>query len=149
MADDDQEQGKEGKAAAVPLYQSPGFDLEPDPDEVLQVEDDEPTVCVVVQGPVRTQSLPRKSAGIKGVTVKDGPPTQLLRADPYRASAVIIPMGDPILIGGSEQEIQGGQPGQIPADTPVTVTARDEVWVQALGVAALTVTVIQERWAEG
>lgn len=131
---------------------TPGMDEqqpEPEPEEILQFEEGaDPTVSVAVEGPVRTQELPRKSAGIRGVTVKDGPPTLLLRADPHRARAVIIPSGAPLLIAGSRQEIQGGQPGQLPDGQQLEFCARDELWGQSLGVSSITVTVIQERWAE-
>lgn len=140
----------EQQDAAVQAEQhGPVEDKAPPPDEVLQVEEyhGEPTVSVAVDGPVRVQELPRDGGlAIRGVTVKDGPPTELLRADPHRASAVII-CGDPLLIAGSEQEIQGGQPGQWPADVPLKITARDSLWAAALGVPATTVTVVQERWA--
>lgn len=123
----------------------------PDPDEILQLEDTEPAaVKTTVEGPVRTQSLPRVSSGIRGVTVPDGPPKRLLTADPHRASATIIPIGQPLLIAGSAQEVSGGQPGQIPAGIAVTFTAADELWgACATALTSMTVTVIQERWANG
>ncbi|MBW5252043.1 hypothetical protein JGS39_24090 [Streptomyces sp. P01-B04] len=124
-------------------------DLSPDPDDVLQVEAPEPVVQVRPVGPVRVQDLPRVSAGIRGLTVPDGPPKQLLTADPHRATATIITSDLAILIGGSAQDIQGGQPGQLPAGTVLKFGATDELWATALGGTVTTVTVIQERWANG
>ena len=124
-------------------------DLSPDPDDVLQVEAPEPAVRVEVVGPARVQALPRVSAGIRGLTVVDGPPKQLLTADPHRASATVITADTAILIAGSAQEVSGGQPGQIPAGTVVVFGSTDELWAAAAEGVATTVTVIQERWANG
>ena len=124
-------------------------DLSPDPEDVFQVEADEPVVKVKAEGPVRVQTLPRQSAGIRGVTVPDGPAKQLLAADPSRAIARIITSDKAILIAASKQEVEGGQPGQIPIGTVVEFTAADELWAACLGGTTTTVTVIQERWANG
>jgi hypothetical protein len=123
--------------------------LEPDVDDVLQIEAPEPVVAVRTEGPVRTQSLPRKSAGIRGLTVGDTVAKQLLAADPHRASATVITSDLVILIGGSAQEVTGGQPGRIPVGTAVEFGATDELWAVCTGGTTTVVTVIQERWADG
>lgn len=125
-------------------------ELEPDISEVLQREDDyaEPTVKVCVEGPVRTQALPRKSAGIRGITVESTSAKRLLTADPSRASATIMTGSVAVSIGGSKQEVEGGQPGQMPANQVWTLGASDELWASSTS-GATTVTVIQERWADG
>lgn len=123
-------------------------DFSPDPDDVLQVEAPEPVVQVRTVGPVRVQDLPRVSAGIRGVTVPQVSARQLLTADPHRATATIITSDLPVLIAGSAQEVIGGQPGQLPAATMLLFGATDELWAQGVG-GDTTVTVIQERWADG
>lgn len=123
-------------------------DMEPDIGEVLQREDDpEPTVKVTVEGPVRTQALPRKSAGIRGISLDSTAAKRLLTADPSRAQATIMTGAVAITIGGSKQEVEGGQPGQMPANQVWTLGASDELWASAA--SSTTVTVVQERWADG
>ena len=124
-------------------------ELEPDTDEVLQVEEvDVPAVKVTVEGPARVQLLPTKSAGIRGITVPDTGARRLMTADPHRARAVVITDAVAVLIGGSQQEVDGGQPGKIPAGMRVEFGATDELWARSV-TGETTVTVIQERWANG
>lgn len=123
-------------------------DLSPDPEDVLQVEAPEPVVQVRTVGPVRVQELPRVSAGIRGLTVGTSP-RQLLTSDPHRARATILAAGD-VLLGGSAQEVAGGQPGLWPAGQVLEFGATDELWAAvATGPDDTQVTVIQERWADG
>ncbi|MFC9596257.1 hypothetical protein ACFTUC_41495 [Streptomyces sp. NPDC056944] len=123
-------------------------ELEPDAEEVLQVEDyADPVVKVCVEGPTRVQLLPTKSAGIRGITV-GASAKRLLTADPHRARATIITDDVAIWIGGSQQEVDGGQPGKIPSSTRIDFGATDELWAKSAA-AETTVCVMQERWANG
>ena len=124
-------------------------ELEPDAEEILQTEGDyaEPVVKVCVEGPARVQLLPTKSAGVRGVTV-GATAKRLMTADPHRARATVITDDVAVWIGGSQQEVEGGQPGKIPVSMKVEFGATDELWAMSTAADTL-VTVIQERWANG
>jgi hypothetical protein len=127
-------------------------DMTPDPSDIVQAEYDPnettPAVHVCVEGHVRTQELPRVSAGIRGVPCSPDAAVRLLSADPTRAVARLIPYAGDILIGGSKQECEGGQPAPLAVGTVLEVTAADEVWAVAM-TDATTVLVVQERWSNG
>lgn len=126
-------------------------DFEPDIDEVLQREDDditEPTVKVSVEGPVRTQALPRKSNGIRGISLSATSATRLLTADPSRASATLTTMADGVWLAGSKQEAEGGRPAPVPPNQVLVLDATDEVWAMAQGTETV-VGLIQSRFADG
>lgn len=128
------------------------WEPEPDTDEVLQYEPDDvgTPVVVVVRGPVHSQSLPSKAAGARGRQVTDTTGVRLLTADPHRSRALICSLAKPFLFGGGKAEVEIGQAGVWPAGVPLEVKAVDELWVmcQATGQTD-TITVYQERWAEG
>lgn len=133
-------------------------ELQPDTDEVLQVEEPygtEPTVRVCVDGPVRTQELPAKSgaAFTRSVSVS---PVRLVGAD-HRRRSVKLMAEDNFLIAFSRAGIVSA--GDTPdnndafkyyaASSPILeVAATVEVWAASLsGVAK--VSVITELWATG
>lgn len=125
-------------------------DLSPTVGEIVQEQPPaaDPPVAVQIVGPVRSQALSRVSAGIRARTLDATTPVRLLTADPSRAVARLITNTDAILIAGSAPELISGAPGTIPAALVVEFTAADEVWAMAASGTA-TVTVVQERWANG
>jgi hypothetical protein len=125
-------------------------DLQPDIDEVLQVESPagaEPTVKVEVTNPVRVQRLPRKAASTKTRTV-DTNIVQLLGADPRRASFTLVASAAVLLAFTETSAQDAGTSAQWPANVPYTSDAGTELWVKAqTGTAA--VSVISQYWATG
>ncbi len=132
-------------------------ELEPDAAEVLQVETDPddriPCLPVVVEGPVRTQALPRKRASGVMRTIKQTEPMQILTEDPFRAEARIFSHDEAIYIGFDEFDFEGlARVILWPALTPFSITARTDVWVQSAGATEADVTALAiylEHWAEG
>lgn len=125
-------------------------DLQPDELEALQAEETttQPAVIVKHEGPVRTQDLPRKSAGSRTRTVTTGM-SKLLSADHRRAQARIIATGNPILIAFSNASAQDPSTcGIWPVGVAFTLTADSELWVGATTGTAV-VSVFTEFWATG
>jgi hypothetical protein len=127
-------------------------ELQPDVDEVLQVEEPagvEPVVRVEQQGPVRTQSLPRKAGATRTITVNALPtPYRLLTANPRRAQATIIadlPIRVALNAAAAQDE---GTMALWPGLVPLTVMATTEVWVAA-ETGTASVSVVSEFWATG
>lgn len=128
----------------------PANELQPDDLEVLQAETDgpEPTVRVSVDGPIRTQQLPHKSAGTRTRTI--GTTMQkLLSADHRRALFRILSINQSVYVafnaGGA------GDPTTCviwPANLPLTVTADCELWA-ASTTATTQLSIITEFWAVG
>lgn len=125
-------------------------DLEPEPAQILQSEEIG-ALPVHIQGPVRTQPLPRKAAA--GVTypldAADTVGTQVLRSDPYRASAIILPIGGNVYIAFNAGDIGSPRAFTWKDGIPFPLTARTDVWVQAVTGSSTVVTVTQEAWARG
>lgn len=123
--------------------------LEPDVDDVLQAEPtNEPAVKVKVEGPVRTQPLPRKGGATFTKTVSQTVPVQLLRADPRRRIATLS-AADDFYVSFTESGIQA------PATcyrnwghTNIIVEAVTDVWVLAAS-ATIQISVLTELWAMG
>lgn len=131
-----------------------GVDLQPDELEALQAEPaGEPPVKVEViriEGPVRTQELPRKQAGSISKTVPASlPAVRLLRADHRRAIARIVATGNPILVAFNQASAADATTmASWPINVPLNITADSEVWVAGSGGPAV-VSVITEFWATG
>lgn len=132
--------------AAVELRE----DLEPDQDEVLQAEPEYSSapVPVCVEGPVRTQQLPRKGGSTKTVAV-GVVPVRILRADRYRYNAKLMSIGGVMLFSFSQTGAQ--DPSTMaawPASTQYVCEAATDLWVCA-ATGTITLSVVTERWAEG
>lgn len=126
--------------------------MQPDLEDVAQVLPDpvnEPPVNVVVDGPVRTQALPRRAGATFTKPVGSAAPTFILRADGRRAAAYITSFDQDMLVAFSNASAQdASRMGRWPAGTPLPVEAATDVWVQAVtGTSA--VSVITEMWATG
>lgn len=128
--------------------------LQPEPDDVLQIEPEgvTPPVDVAVVGVVRTQDLPRKGGAVVPglITTQALAPggTRLLRADHRRAIARInSPQAFYVAFTmAAAQDISRMAPW--PANTVLTVQHDGEVWVVG-SQAAQQIGAVIERWAEG
>lgn len=130
-------------------------DLQPDLDEVLQAEEHGPNeeipVAVVVEGVVRTQTLPQKSGSTKTVPIAaaGARPVKVLSADHRRARTQLMAIGGAFRFAfnvGSKED-----PSTMalwPANTAMTHLGDDEIWVIAETVA-ITLSVVTGRWAVG
>lgn len=130
-----------------------GYDEEPSVPEVLQMQSpdtgNEPPVYVVIRGPIRAQELPAKANGSKGWQVSDTDRVHVLRADPHRSRALVVSLVQPFKFAGTEAELTG-QCAVWPAATPLEIKAVDDLYVQCATAAQTdTISVFQERWAEG
>lgn len=127
--------------------------LQPDDLEVLQADTTgpEPTVRVdvaSVETPVRTQELPRKGGTTRTRTV-GLTPIRVLAADHKRAKAVIVSIGQNVLIAlGREQAQDPSTMALWPQNVPYTATCVSEIWV-ASATATTSVSIISELWAAG
>jgi hypothetical protein len=131
-------------------------DLQPDIGEVLQEEPDykAPPIGVAVCGPVRTQALPRKGGSTRTLALSSDTVVHILRPDHRRAAAVLVSHTADFLIAYSEaSSTHESTMARIPMGTLFTVTATVDVYVRCVGdeenPETTTLSVIQERWAEG
>lgn len=128
-------------------------DLQPDLSVVLQEEEPEETaaipVCVRdIHGPVRTQELPRKAASTRTLSIGTTP-VRILRADHYRASAVITAFDQDIYIAFSEAAAQDtSSSARWTAVVPYVSTAVTDVWVRSY-TSTTELSYVTERWATG
>lgn len=127
-------------------------DLQPQVDEVLQVEAEELTTVPVrvaeVCAPVRVQALPRKAASSRTRRLGADRAERVLLADHRRARAVLVAPA-PFLVGFSEASAQDASTmAWWPGGVPFECGAVAEVWVRAAA-EATEVSVVTERWAAG
>lgn len=128
------------------------LNLSPDPDEIVQSEEDghklQPFPTYVC-GPVETRELPAVRAGYStevGVTTTLG--VRLLTLEPRRKTAVIIPTED-IWISSSQAGAASGAAGavKIPKGLPFEITHMDQVWACA-ATAPADISVMSVYWSE-
>lgn len=123
---------------------SPG--MQPDLDEVLQVENVEPhLVPVKIVEPVETRELPSKRMSIRTVTVGTPAGVKVLSEDPRRRSATLISRTADLLIGTTQAQAQLSG-AWLPSLTSHRYTSRSELWAISTG-ANTDVSVIEEYWA--
>lgn len=127
-------------------------ELQPDLEDVLQVEDpegSEPTVKVAQQGPVRTQSLPAKAGGSRTVLVQTFPATyNILKANARRRQAFLVAPAA-FLVAYNDASAQDLSTMALwPANVPLPITAVVDVWVSAPA-GTVSVSLLQEFWATG
>lgn len=135
---------------------APGNDagLQPEPDEVLQVEPEghPPPVEVVVSGIVRTQDLPRKGAAVVPAIVNTAATTpggtKFLRADHRRAIARIVSTAGFFVAFTAAAAQETSRMCPWPANTVLPLSHDGEVWIVGTANGQL-VGAIVERWAEG
>lgn len=133
-------------------------DLQPDVEDVLQVEEPagtEPTVKVEQQGPVRIQALPRKAGSTKTVAVTTTP-FRLLRPNARRASVYIIAdaafyFAYSMAAAAIDTSVTTPPPSMAmwPANVPLPVTAADTDVVVAAKTGTANVSAVVEYWATG
>jgi hypothetical protein len=124
------------------------FDPRPDAEDLVQDAEPTPalmTVPVALDGPVRTQQLPRSSSGRRTVRVGTTP-RRVLSADPRRARTLILPQSNTITLGSSQSEATGTYAAVWPAWLPLELFDADELWIAAPA-GDTDVTVITENWA--
>lgn len=131
---------------------SPENEMQPDLEDVLQVEEpegSETAVKVEQQGPVRTQALPRKAASTRTVPVGVLPNAyRLLRANPRRSQALLVAPAA-FLVALNVASMQDVSTMALwPANVPLPVTADVDVWVAAAA-GNVSISVISEFWATG
>lgn len=125
-------------------------DLQPDVTEILQEEaPDSGIIPVDIQGPIRTQNLPRKLAASRTVTFGDVTPKRLLRANPMRASANLVSFTSDMLVAFNRAAKEDPSTmARWPMNTPLLVTAATDVYVAPV-TAPMTISVVAEYWAVG
>lgn len=133
-------------------------DLQPDVEDVLQIEEPagvETVVKVEQQGPVRTQSLPRKAGSTKTVPITTTP-FRLLRPNPRRASALIISDAAfyfSFTLAAAQIDTAITTPPQTmamwPPNVPLPVTSADTDVMVAAKTGTANVSAVVEYWATG
>lgn len=129
-------------------------DLQPNDLEAMQAETDDPGPAARVQivgidGPVRTQELPRKAASTIQKVVGATQSVQILRADHRRAIARVVSVGQNVYVAFSQAAAQEPQSMALwPQNVPLLVTADAELWVRS-STGTTTVSVVAEFWAVG
>jgi hypothetical protein len=129
------------------------IDLQPETDEVLQMEP-EPSlttvpVCVQeIKSPVRTQELPRKLGTTQTKSISANS-QRVLKADHFRAQAIVVSFDQDMLVAFNMASAQDPSTmSRWPALVPMVVTTMSEVWVAAF-TATSSVSITTERWATG
>jgi hypothetical protein len=128
-------------------------DMQPDPEDVLQVEPDRvlasSSVPVAVDGPVRVQTLPASPQwAVFRQTIDQNTPQQLLGADPRRKRAVIMGEGSfGFFLGNDRSGINAGRVFRSTVNIPLEFTHTGEIW--ALGDGGSTIlSVYLEQWTD-
>jgi hypothetical protein len=132
----------------------------PDAEDVQGVEDEtdykHPPVCVVVDGPVRTQQLPFR--GGMSVTVHIQPATSVaastggnqtkrFNADPRRGMLTLLATDQPFYYGFDQTAVENGLAATWPINVPLYVRHSDQFWVASANVAGSSLSVIREDWS--
>ena len=129
---------------ATPHVPTP--DMEPDLEEVQQVQDyDTHVIPVKVCEPTEVRELPSKRFAARTVPVSGTAGTRLLSHDPRRKFATIIGRTQDLVIGATQAQAQLNG-SWIPGVVPFVITSVAEVWAKGDG-DATDVSVIEEYWA--
>jgi hypothetical protein len=126
------------------------IDLQPEELEVMQAEIDgpEPSVLVRVDGPIRTQDLPRKSGATRTRTIGTTP-ARYLAADHRRSNARVVSIGQNMLVAfNMASAADPSSMAEWPAGLVFTLTADSELWL-ASKTATTQVSIVTEFWATG
>lgn len=129
-------------------------DLQPDVGEVLQEEPEYVMSVqgkVAVQGPVRTQELPRKAGATKTRTVTDTAYVQMLDSDPRRGFVMVMSMDAAFYFGFTEASMQATSAMSVwPKNVPLPLPLSAELWVQSAETGVSTrISVTTGLWAAG
>jgi len=126
------------------------IELQPNELEIMQGENDgpEPAVVVRVDGPVRTQDLPRKSGATRTRTIGIAP-AKYLAADHRRAIARVVSIGQNMLVAfNMASAADPSTMAEWPAGLVFTLTADSELWL-ASKTGTTQVSIVTEFWATG
>jgi hypothetical protein len=131
----------------------PPQDGSPSWDEVEQREGigEFPILAVPVHldGPAQVQQLPPRTSVLRSLAVTNAGAVELLAKDPRRARAVIIAVGDGIVLGlDSNGAASTGFGFRWPAGLPLEVRGWSRVMVSAQTGAGAVVSVLAESWAD-
>jgi len=136
-----------GKTEDTPPPAPADAELEPDLQDVLQLEAPLAAMPVRIEGPVRTQQLPNRDRTARLVTATTARYLQLLTADPHRAFAEIESFDQDVYLAYDQTASIGDTNVQRCAKgRPYRITARTAVYVAAV-TSTTQVSVAQERWA--
>lgn len=131
------------------MSMSDNIDMQPDTDEVLQLEPTtEPAVKVKVEGPTRVQMLPTKGGATITRIVGATSALLLLRIDKRRAKATLIGDAAFLISLDKSSATQTDRMAKWPANVPYTSTAATEIYVMAV-TGNVNVSFITELWAAG
>lgn len=120
-------------------------EMQPDLDEVQQVDATDHVIPVSVSGPVETRELPSRPTNPRTVSVVSGVGSKLVAADPRRKFVTIIARTNDIRIASSQSgSTLGGS--WIPNVVPFVIHGSGDLWASGEG-GNTDVTVIEEYWA--
>jgi len=125
-------------------------ELQPDKDEVLQVEDLPPTesVPVRVEGQVRVTVLPNRG-GTTFTRTLDTSPKRMVAADHRRRKATLMSIGANARFALSAASAAGSDRMALwPQNVPYIVESDTEIWACA-DTGTTQVSITTELWAEG
>lgn len=130
------------------------IDVTPDPDEIVQAEEDDYSVRpvgVTVCGPVQTREVP--ASGHPGYQTASAVGTavgvRLLALEPRRKYATLIALDEDVWISTSQAGAQAGAGGamRIPAVVPYVIGHMHEVWACAVtGTTDISIETV--NWSE-
>jgi hypothetical protein len=111
-----------------------------------------PPVSVNVQGPVRTQDLPKVINGIRKVVCPaDNTPVNVANADPRRGIIRIISTDQPFILGLTRDAVNNplGEGTPFPINVVIPFTGTGAIYAKsATNGTAATLSVIEEDWTE-
>lgn len=128
-------------------------DMQPDPEEVLQVEPDRvldsSSVPVAVDGPVRVQTLPASPQwAVFRQTIDQSTPQQLIGADARRKRCVIMGEGSfGFFLGNDRVGMTSGRVFRSTVNVPLEFTHTGEIWGLGDGGSAI-LSVYIEQWTD-
>jgi len=126
-------------------------ELRPEPEEVLQHEEDSPLVPVpvVVEGIVRVQRTPNKTGYIRGINLtQNAPPELVVAADPRRARVQIVARGGVVRLASRVVDFEHGNYFELTNGAiSVTIEHTDEIYAATIA-ASTSVHLIVEYWTD-
>lgn len=128
-------------------------DPEPDIVDVHQEEPEDilpvPSVPVTVDGPVRTQQLPTRTASMRSIRITG---TEVIAGeDDRRASVTLVARSgtEGFYVGTSSQMVASGEAAFFDSNIPVTLRTTERLYARSSdGTTMSHLTVVQELWAD-
>lgn len=121
----------------------------PTTDDVNQEHYSKPSIPVRVTDPVAVQELPTLDAQSRNVVIllTATAPVKILNEDPRRSGAQIIANGGAVFVGTDQESVRLKSCARWPVGIPLPIKARC-AWYVMPDTADITVSVINEQWAE-